>query len=147
MKLPVPQRGQPFDISFVYKMTESINSLWDRLAINVSAYASLWTKEGVKQRRASEVKIITGKAPLNLGATVTADSYKEFVYDFDISFAYPPVVTATAIIDGTSTAANKNVYAVISSVTTAQVKGFVKFEKAGDIGGMSVNIIAIGVPV
>ncbi len=147
MKLPVPQRGQPFDISFVYKMTESINSLWDKIAVNVSTYASLWTREGIKQRRITEVKIITGKAPLNLGATVTADSYKEFIYDFDIPFSTPPVVCASPIIDGTTTAANKNVYAVISSITTSQVKGFVKFEKAGDIGGMSVNIIAIGVPV
>jgi hypothetical protein len=147
MKLPVPQRGQPFDISFVYKMTESINALWDRLAINVSAYASLWTREGVKQRRASEVKIITGNASLNLGASVKADDYKEFVYDFDIAFALPPIVTASPIVDGTTTVANKNVYAVIGSVTTSQVKGFVKFEKAGDLAGMSVNIIAIGVPV
>jgi hypothetical protein len=147
MKLPVPQSGQPFDISFVYKMTESINALWDRLSINVSAYASLWTSSGIKQRRVSEVKIITGKAPLNLGASVKADDYKEFIYDFDIAFSLPPVVTASPIVDGTTTAANKNVYAVISSVTTSQVKGFVKFEKAGDISGMSVNIIAIGVPV
>jgi len=147
MKLPVPQRGQPFDISFVYKMTESINALWDRLSVNVSAYASLWTVAGVKQRRSSEVKIITGRANLNLGASVKADEYKEFVYDFDIPFAYPPIVTASPIIDGTATVANKNVYAVISSSTTSQVKGFVKFEKAGSITGMSVNIIAIGVPV
>lgn len=147
MKLPVPQRGQPFDISFVYKMTESINALWDRIAINVSAYASLWTRDGIKQRRVSEVKIITGKANLNLGASVTADAYREFFYDFDIAFALPPVVTVSPIVDGTSTVANKNVYAVISSVTTSQVRGFVKFEKAGDVAGMSVNIIAIGVPV
>ena len=59
----------------------------------------------------------------------------------------PPIVTASPIVDGTTTVANKNVYAVIGSVTTSQVKGFVKFEKAGDLAGMSVNIIAIGVPV
>ena len=147
MKLPVPQRGQPFDISFVYKMTESINALWDRIAVNVSTYASLWTSQGIKQRRATEVKIITGKANLNLGASVKLDEYKEFIYDFDIPFSLPPVVTATPTIDGTATAANKNVYAVISSITTSQVKGFVKFGGAGDVSGMSVNIIAIGVPV
>jgi hypothetical protein len=147
MKLPVPQRGQPFDISFVYKITESINALWDKVAVNVSAYASLWTKEGPKQIRVSETKIITGRATLNLGASVKANDDKEFIYDFDISFRYPPVVTVSPILDGTATAANKNVYAVISSVTTSQVKGFVKFEKAGDVSGMSVNIIAVGLPV
>lgn len=147
MKLPVPQRGQPFDISFVYKMTESINALWDRIAVNVSAYASLWASGTQKQRRITEVKIVTAKVNLNLGASVKLDDYQGFEYTFDISFAYPPIVTVSPSIDGTTTPANKNVYAVISSVTTSEVKGFVKFEKAGDISGMSINIIAIGVPV
>jgi hypothetical protein len=147
MKLPVPQRGQPFDISFVYKMTESINALWDRIAINVSAYASLAVTGGTKSVRSSEVKIVTGKAALDLGTSVKLDEEKPFSYDFYPPFADVPIVTATPVITGTVTTASKNAYAVISSVTTSGVKGFVKFDKAGNIGGMSVNIIAIGVPV
>ncbi len=147
MKLPVPQRGQPFDISFVYKMTESINALWDRIAVNVSSYASLWTVNGIKQRRITEVKIVTGKKDLGLGASVTLNQSVRFDYDFDIPFSLPPIVTATPSVDGTATSANKNAYVVITSITTSRVEGFVKFELAGNVGGMSVNIIAIGVPV
>jgi len=147
MKLPVPQRGQPFDISFVYKITESINALWDRMAVNVSTYASLWTRDGTKERRATEVKIITGKADVSLGASVKANAEREFSYIFNIPFAYPPIVTVSPIVNGTATAANKNAFAVITSVTTNEVKGFLQFEKAGDVAGMSVNVIAIGIPV
>jgi hypothetical protein len=147
MKLPVPQRGQPFDISFVYKITESINALWDKVAINVSSYASLWTREGQKQIRISEAKIVTNQKALTLGSSVKANDEQTFDYTFDLAFRYPPVVTVSVILNGSVTASNKNAYAVITSVSTNTVEGFVIFEKGGDVSGVSVNIIAVGLPV
>jgi hypothetical protein len=144
MKLPIPQRGQPFDVSLVYKIIESINSLWDRIAINVSAYAILWTSQGKKNIRNSEVKIVTGQYKLT-NSTVKANEYQSFSYSFDIPFKLPPIVTVSPIATDSSDA-SKNTYAVITAVDTAKVQGFVKFELAGT-SNMSVNIIAIGVPV
>ena len=48
MKLPLPQRGQPFDVSLISNIITSINDLWDSLVVNASNYASLWTIEGKK---------------------------------------------------------------------------------------------------
>jgi hypothetical protein len=45
MKLPVPQRGQPFDVSLISGIITSINELWDNLVINASNYASLATSQ------------------------------------------------------------------------------------------------------
>lgn len=144
MKLPVPQRGQPFDVSLVYKIIESINGLWDRIAVNASAYAILWTSQGKKNIRNSEVKIITGQQKLT-NSTVKANEYQKFSYTFDIPFKFPPIVTVSPISTDSSDA-TKNTYAVITAVDTTKVEGFVKFELAGT-SNMSVNIIAIGVPV
>ena len=144
MKLPVPQRGQPLDVSFIYKIVESINALWDAVVINVSAYASLWTRDGIKAKKASEIKVITGQVQIGK-QSVKADTYKDFSYTFDIPFAYPPIVTATPIATEETDAA-KNAYVVLTYVSENQVKGFVKFELKGSVN-IGVNIIAIGVPV
>ncbi|MCF8135655.1 MAG: hypothetical protein K9J32_09240 [Synechococcus lacustris] len=145
MKLPVPQRGQPLDVSFVYDIVNSINELWNRVAVNVSAYASLWTVDGRKSVRATEIKFVTGQIPLSKTA-VTANSFQDFSYNFDISFKYPPVVTATPISIASATDASKACYAIITEVTPSSVKGVVKFEVAGTVS-MAVNIIAVGSPV
>ena len=145
MKLPVPQRGQPLDVSFVYDIVNSINELWNRVAVNVSAYASLWTVDGRKNVRATEIKFVTGQVTLSK-TSVTANSYQDFSYNFDIAFKYPPVVTATPISIASPSDASKNCYAIITEVTPSSIKGVVKFETAGTVS-MAVNIIAVGSPV
>jgi hypothetical protein len=145
MKLPVPQRGQPLDVSFVYDIVNSINELWNRVAVNASEYASLWTIAGRKSVRATEIKFISGQVQLSK-TSVTANTFEEFSYNFDIAFRYPPVVTASPISIASATDASKSCYVIITEVSPSGVKGVVKFEIAGNIS-MAVNLIAIGVPV
>jgi hypothetical protein len=142
MKLPLPQRGQPFDVSLLSNIITSINDLWDSLVVNASNYASLWTIEGKKSVRSSEIKIVTGRTENNNGQIKDGDT-KPFYYPFDSPFLLPPVVTATiqAVDD---TAPSQSAYAVITSISVSEVRGIIKFEAKGP-ASVAVNIIAIGV--
>lgn len=147
MKLPIPQRGQPLDVTFISDIVRSINDLYDKVAIKISAYASLWTVSGRKQVRSSEVKFVSGQVKINTEKTTNADQYVEFEYRFDIAFKYPPVVTASPIsLRDTASTAAKNATIVLTSVTTNSVRGVAKFETSGEFT-VGVNIIAIGIPV
>ena len=142
MKLPIPQRGQPFDVSLVSNIITSVNDLWDNLIINASNYASLWTKEGKKSVRVSEVKIVTGTTE-NLNGKVTDGEIKKFSYSFDSQFLLPPVVVAS-VQAADDSSSSKSAYAVITSVDVSKVEGIIRFETKGQ-SSVAVNIIAIGV--
>ena len=147
MKIPLPQRGQPLDVSFLYDIVNSINELWGKIAINISSYSTLWTKEQSYQNvRSSEVKIFTAQYEIPSDSIGKEDEYKTFSVDFGISFKYVPVVTATPIASTTASAADKSATAIITEVSTSKVSGVVKFPTKGT-ASVSVNIIAIGVPV
>jgi hypothetical protein len=147
MKLPIPQRGQPLDVTFISDIVRSVNDLYDKVAIKISAYASLWTLSGRKQVRSSEVKFVSGQVKINTEKTTNADQYVDFEYRFDIAFKYPPVVTATPIsLRATASNAAKNATVILTSVTTSSVRGAVKFETSGEFT-VGVNVIAIGIPV
>jgi len=144
MKLPLPQRGQPFDVSLISNIITSINDLWDSLVVNASNYASLWTIEGKKSVRSSEIKIVTGRTE-NINGKVVDGTIKTFSYTFDSPFLLPPVVTATTqAIDDSSP--SKSAYAIITSISVSRVDGVVRFETKGE-SSIAVNIIAVGVSV
>lgn len=146
MKLPLPQRGQPFDVAFIYDIVNSVNELWSKVTVSASAYASLWTINGRKINRNSEVKFVTGYVKLpKPSADVAAGTKVDFEYFFDLAFKYPPVVTVSPVSAGTATGTAKSATAMITTLTTNMVKGSVRFDEKGtyDIG---INIIAIGVP-
>lgn len=147
MKLPIPQRGQPLDVTFISDIVRSINDLYDKVAIKVSAYANLWTVTGRKQVRSSEVKFVTGQVKINTEKTTSNDQYVDFEYRFDIAFRYPPVTTATPIsLRDTASKSSKDATVILTSVTTNSVRGTVKFETKGEFT-VGVNIIAVGIPV
>lgn len=145
MKLPIPQRGQPLDVSFIYDLVSSINDLWDKVAVSVSSYASIWTPQGRTSVRVTDVKFVSGQVDLSK-TDVTANSYQDFSYTFEVPFSTTPVVTATPVAKGTATDASKSCYIVLTEVTPTSVKGVVKFEIKGT-APMSINILAIGKPV
>jgi hypothetical protein len=147
MKLPIPQKGQPLDVTFISDIIRSVNDLYDKVAIKVSAYANLWTVNGRKQVRSSEVKFVSGQVKINTEKTTNNDQYVDFEYRFDIAFKFPPVVTATPIsLETTPSKSAKDATVIVTTVTTNSVKGTVKFETKGEFT-VGVNIIAIGIPV
>lgn len=147
MKLPLPQKGQPFDLAFVYKIVEEINNLWTEVGLRISAYSSIQTsKNNVSSVRSSDVRTVAGFVEVISGAKVAVDEEKTFNYIFDRPFKYPPIVTVSIETVGDNKADSaRRASAVLTQVRQDGIAGAVKFEVAGK-ASIRVNVIAVGIP-
>ena len=144
-KIPLPERGQPLDVSYVYQLANAINELSTQVSPATYKYVTVDTLGVGKQSvKASEARIIGGYVEVASTATKNTANEVGFSYDFSADFKYAPVVTATPINIG-KTDAGKNVSVVLKSVSTSKVEGIVRFNSTGDLA-VAVNIIAIGIP-
>jgi hypothetical protein len=92
----------------------------------------------------NESKIVATYKEVASNSTVNAGNEITFSHSFDSDFRFPPIVTATPINVG-NTSAGKDVSVVLKNVTTSRVEGIVKFATSGDVS-VGINIISIGVP-
>jgi hypothetical protein len=144
-KIPLPERGQPLDLSYIYQVANAVNELSNDISPSVYKYVTIDTPSAGRQSvRAGESRIIAGYVEVANNSTVTAGNEKPFSYDFPTDFKYAPVATATVINIG-NTPAGKNVNVVLKSVTTSRVEGIVRFNTSGDLS-VAINMIVIGIP-
>jgi hypothetical protein len=144
-KVPLPERGQPIDVAYLYQITNALNQLSDQVSTATYNYTTIDTVSAGKQNiKTSEARVIGGYVLVANNSTVTASSTKTFTYAFPSDFKYTPIVTASAINSG-KTSAGENVSVVLTDVTRSSVSGLVRFNASGDVSTI-VNIIVIGVP-
>lgn len=145
--LPVPERGQPLDVTYIYEIVRSINELYTQVG-NESrkGYVGIYTKgpEGPQEIRTSESLILAAFETVSTSSLQTAGTSLPWSHDFKKQFAYPPIVTATAYNKGNNDT-GKDVTVTISSITTSKVEGFVKFNVGGETT-IGINVIAVGKP-
>jgi hypothetical protein len=144
-RIPVPQRGQPLDVSYIYNLVDTVNQLSDIVGTNQSVTQIQNTKAGISNT------IATGRASI-LGATVnvatslqikTIGEQESFVINYN--FKYPPIVVATPWNTG-DTDAGKNVSVVITKVSNSSASFLVRFDATG-VATVDVNVLAIGIPI
>ncbi len=142
-KVPLPDRGQPLDLSYIYQLAEAINNLSNQLSPVNAKYTTIDTVASGKQTvRTSDARVVGGF----LAITNQTGDEQEFSYTFS-DFAYAPIVTATPIITDTSnTQASKDTTVILTSVTVNRVDGVVKFNTPG-VASIGVNLVIIGIPV
>jgi len=144
-KVPLPDRGQPLDVTYLYQIANALNDAVDTISTATYNYTTVDTrgvgKEDVKN---SNAKVYAAYKDIVTNETVSSSTTKTFYIDFASEFKYPPIVTATAVNTGTSTIGN-DVFAIITSTSTSRVEGIVRFNSSGSVS-TSVNIIAIGLP-
>jgi hypothetical protein len=142
-KVPLPERGQPIDVTYIYELTKAVNDL--SAQVSSATYKTTTVDAGTagpQSVKTSEAKFIGGYVEVP-SRTATAASEAEFSFSYS-DFKYAPIVTATPInVKGTP--AGKSVTVTLTSVTTTKVDGVVRFNTAGDLT-VGINIIAIGVP-
>ena len=144
--LPVPERGQPLDVTYIYQIVKAINDLSTQISPSTYKYVTVDTPTSGKQSvKASEARIIGGYVQVTTSTTQTAGSSKTFSYPFGTDFKFAPIVTATPVSIGTSSDAGKDVVVTLSSVTTSSIEGSIKFN-IGGITSVGINLIAIGIP-
>jgi hypothetical protein len=144
-KVPLPERGQPLDVSYIYQVTNALNQLSDQVSSATYNYTTIDTVSAGKQNiKTSEARMIGGFIQVANNSTQTASSTKTFTYTFPRDFKYTPIVTASPVNIG-KTAAGENVTVIITDITTSSVSGLVRFNASGDVSTV-VNLIIIGIP-
>lgn len=144
-KIPLPERGQPLDVTYLYQLADAVNDLSTQISSTTSNYASINTLGSEKVNiKTSDMGVVAGRVEVYNNAVVTVAQEKDFSYDFPNNFKYAPIVTATPVNVG-NTPAGRNVSVILKNVTTSRVEGVVRFGTAGELS-LWVNLVAIGVP-
>ena len=144
-QISLPERGQPVDLSYLYKIVNAINDLYTQISSSSYNYITIDTPSDSRQTaKTSESKIVGGYVSVTNNTTYSAGDEQTFGYDFPGSFKYPPIVTATPLNIG-GTPAGRNVSVVLKSVTTSRAEFVVKFNTSG-VSSVVVNLIAVGIP-
>lgn len=144
-KIPLPERGQPLDVAYIYQLANAINDLASQASSSTYKYVTVDTKDlGPQYVKVSESRIIGGYIDIYNNTNITSSEEKPFSYDFKVDFKYAPIVTATVVNNGDSDQGN-DVSVVIKKVTTSKVEGVVKFNKTGKMS-VGLNIIVVGIP-
>jgi hypothetical protein len=146
-RVPLPERGQPLDLSYIYQIANAVNELAVQLSPTVGRYTSIETVgAGLQSVRTSDARIVGGYVVVNNSSATTADGEGTFSYNFS-DFKFVPVVTATPILTGNvGTDASKDIIVILTRVTTNRVEGIVKFNTIG-VADVGINLIAVGIPV
>lgn len=143
-KIPLPERGQPLDVTYIYQIADTVNDLSTQVSSATYNYATIETAGGTQNLKTSDLKVIGAYVEVANNSTVSAGNEKSFSYDFAPDFKYAPIATVTPVNIG-NTPAGKNVNVILKSVTTSRIEGTVTFGASGDLS-LLVHIIAIGVP-
>jgi hypothetical protein len=146
-RVPLPERGQPLDLAYVYQLANAVNELAVQLSPTVGRYTSIDTaSSGTQSVRTSDARIVGGYVRVANNSTTSADGEGSFSYNFS-DFKFVPIVTATPIlINELGTDSGKDVLVILTKVTTNRVEGIVKFNTIG-IASVGVNLLAVGIAV
>ena len=146
-KIPLPERGQPLDLSYIYQLSQTVNDLSDAISASSAKYTSVDTVAAGTQRiRTSDARVVGGYITVTNNSSTSPDGEGTFSYTFS-DFAYVPIVTATPILieDGT-TESGKDISVVLTKVTANRVEGVVRFNTIG-VASVGVNLLVVGIPV
>ena len=143
-KVPLPERGQPLDVTYLYSLVDAVNDLSTQVASTTSNKTVIDTVSAGKQEiKTSNSRIIGGYVEVANNSTVSAGNERTFTYDFK-DFKYPPIVSATPVNIG-QTPAGQNVNVILKSVTETRVEGIVRFGASGDLS-LAVHLVILGIP-
>lgn len=144
-KLPLPERGQPLDVTYIYELVKTVNDLSTEVSSAAYNFTSIDNGPSIKETvKTSNARVVGGYVEIFTNSIVSAGNEKSFSYSFQNDFKFPPIVTATALNIG-ETPAGQNVTVVLQKPTTSKVDGFVRFGANGNLS-LAVNLIAIGIP-
>ncbi len=144
-RIPIPQRGQPIDTTYIYDIVNAVNDLSNQVSSATYKYTNIDTVSAGKQNiKTAESKIVGGYIEIANNSTVNAGNEKTFSYDFPADFKYAPIATATPVNIG-NTPAGRDATIVLTSVTTNRLEGVVRFGSSGNIS-LAVHLIVVGVP-
>lgn len=146
-RVPLPERGQPLDLSYIYQLANAINEMATQLSPTIGRYTSIDTvSAGSQSVRTSDARIVGGYLTVANSSTTSPDGEGSFSYNFS-DFKFAPIVTATPILVGESgTESGKDISVVLTRITNNRVDGIVRFNTVG-VASVGVNLLIVGIPV
>lgn len=146
-RVPLPERGQPLDLAYIYQLANAVNELAVQLSPNTGRFTSIDTvSAGTQSVRTSDARIVGGFVTVTNNSSTSPDGESSFSYNFS-DFQYVPVVTATPILSNeVATDSGTDISVVLTKVTTNRVEGVVRFNTIG-VSNVGVNLIAVGIPI
>lgn len=143
-RLPVPDRGQPLDVAYIYRMVSAINDLAEQIDSSTEKRTRIITRDAQTQDvRTSDTKFFASFQQIYSQVDVRQGETKDFFFQIS-GFKYPPIATVTPVNTET-TAASNDVTIVITSITVSEIRGFIRFNSSGQVN-TGINVIAIGIP-
>lgn len=144
-KVPLPDRGQPLDVTYLYQITSAINDLADSVSTATGKYATIdSTVAGRQTLKIPDMRVFAGYVDVANAVNVSPETTIEKTVDFGSAFKYPPVVIPGVVNNNTQSAGN-DTNVVVSSVSTTSASFRVKFNTSGEVS-VGVNYFAIGIP-
>lgn len=142
MNIQQPSKGQPLDSDYITKIVNAINDLYSKVA---SKFSNSQVSSPTAKNQVARTSDLMVDAGYEVITNTTASNTSEITqsHRFGSTFRYPPVVTATPMIDNTISGKTINVY--VKNVTTTSVDIVVKFGTS-DTTSVNINILAIGLP-
>jgi hypothetical protein len=78
-KIPLPERGQPLDLSYIYQLSNAVNELSDELSPTTARYTSIDTASaGTQTVRTSDARIIGGYVSVTNSSSTSPDGEGAF---------------------------------------------------------------------
>ena len=145
MRVPLPQRGQPLDVTYINSLVTAINDITNAVAQTTYNFTTVDTSEAGRQSiQTGQSMIFAGATTVSANEYVVKDAEKTWYVDLPVGFKYAPNVVPAVVNTGSSTTGN-NVVCTITNVTKSRVDGRIKYLSSGT-ASVSVNIHAIGIP-
>jgi hypothetical protein len=139
-RVPVPQQGQPLDLSYIATLSNAINQLSEEGA--ALSQGNNFILQGRSTTTPSAYKLygaqIFAQEIVLVGGT--SDTIERKVDFSPYNFSSPPIVTAT-LVNPSDTEANIS----LKNITTGSATVIVKFP-GSENNSTSVSVIAIGLP-
>ena len=137
--IPLPERGQPLDVTYISQMATAINNMSKILPATIKNFSV----ESSGSVNLNEIFFIAKSKAVVSSGTKTAGEEVAFPIDYNsVIFKSPPIITATLVNTGKSTA-GKNTTIVLSDITPSGATGTVRFNATGDVS-VVVNLMIMG---
>jgi hypothetical protein len=136
--IPLPEKGQPLDLNYIYEMASQINSLTNTVAIRATSSS----KVNTNTETTSNLRFFASTVPISATSATTGNTEGFSVTYPELKFT--PVVTAT-VVNNSGSDAGKAATVVLTNVSAGRTEGLVRFGASGAIN-LSVNVIVIGIP-
>lgn len=135
--IPLPERGQPLDVNYIYDMASQINNLTNAVTIRSTSSSRI----NENSDTTSNLKFYAATKTLST-TNASGNTTESFFFTYP-EFKFVPVATIT-IINNSGSTSGDDVTHVLRSVTTTRAEGIVRFGTSGAVN-LSVSIIVIGI--